>query len=336
MTMNLVLSRYGMFGYEKKEITPNVTKIFVGDKSVAVKKAKRKDLINRFRMTYQLARYYRLSMIVPLYISKQNELAVQSGGEWYYVMPWIESSANPSASYYTRLFSELASIHTRTAHVSSCNPEYYKEWADRQQKETEQHFLRYEKKIGQVENRHYMSPCEYQLCYLYPLFHDVCRRAGRWYNRWQDYLSEEKQMRTVLCHGSLRPSHVLQGKNGLMFINWESAHMGHPGTDLGSLIRNALSSPRPPFDTIEKGLRDYRNKTSLERNELAWMMLYLMRTDLFLSHVDQYLNRQQSAPEVKWAQRFERFRFYFSNLLSLEEKVNQMLQEYSDDQIQSK
>ncbi|TCT27140.1 spore coat protein YsxE [Melghiribacillus thermohalophilus] len=331
MTTNLILARYGMFGYQKEPITPRVTKVYTGDRHVAVKKTSRHDIYPRFQMAYRLARIKKLHSIIPLYLTREQELAVQINGDWYYVMPWIEPPANSVPSIYPESFSELAAIHKKTSQVFPIDPHFYRKWIETRRSQVDESFGWFEKKIGQVENQHYMSPSGYQLCNLYPLFYDVCKKANRWYSRWYHCLSREQKMRTVLCHGALSPSHILSSMQGPVFINWESAHMGHPGEDLANLLRHSLASPRPPFDHLETGLEDYIHQLSFKKSEISWAVLHLMHTDFFFKYVNQYFNQRDRYSEVNWVQRFERFRFYFSNLMTLEQKMDHILQNQRTD-----
>lgn len=328
-----VLHAYGLYPVEIQRVSSHLYKVNTGARYVAVKQlSSKKRGMREWMQVYQMANDYHLPQIIPVYMTRNNELYTSISDHYYYVTPWIHTLETEEPQYPVDIFYEsIGEIHSRTITSTSVKEDHRESAVEQQKEQMELWQQELEHWVEQFERRHYMAPIELQVC---THFRDVMKTlslTNTWYDRWLEDIQVDKKVRQSLCHGNLRPSHFIYDANQPYFINWESAHMNHPITDLASYFKRMIRYHDAPVESLVSTFSTYEDKLSLLNSERSLFALHLLDPEPYLNQVRAYAEGHDKRTHAFQVQSLERSYFALKHALSIQENLQQA-REYVQDQ----
>ncbi len=317
-----ILHHYDLYPFQIEKMTGKTAKVFTGNQYVVVKKSKNQNIHYTFPHVYRLASEHQLTSIIPLFVTKQRTLIVPGKSHFYYVMPWVKEKIKEDyPPSYLPLFKEMANIHRKTNVERKMEIQHLEGWVTKQKQRVKNNFHRFERWISSFEAKHFMSPGELLLCYLYAPIREVCKQLEYWYDEWWRAMEETKMIRYSLCHGQLAPSHYLETERGPIILNWEMAHMGEAVKDIAQFYYNICQYSDIKQDNLIENLNTYEQYRSLLQSEYASLAIQILQLNTFIKKVHLFVENRPLHSEVDWVRQFERFQIYINHALYIQNEL---------------
>lgn len=271
-----VLKNYKLYPLTIERITDKVYKVTdYHNHQYALKKTSLdKELFYNWYYVYTKARDQNLKYILPLYMTRDNNIFVSLKGHIYYLSPWISKVKNID---YKGIHKIIGNIHSETLGKKRVKIESFI-----------QKLTTYENKIKQLKNTsiqtieyfegtHYMSPVQLQFC---THFHHIMEAINRIENECEG-LKELSKNGTIdwnisLTHGNIKSEHILFDGHSNYLINWEKSSYNYPIYDLIPFYITEAKARIAKEGELLEGFDEYMKTIKLNEYELSLMKIYLL------------------------------------------------------------
>src|SRR5690625_803697 len=285
-----VLAAYNIYPLQIEQITDNVYKVSDGNSDYALK---RSSLNNEretqlWRHVYEQAYHQHFLSILPVYLTKDEELYSIQNQDVYYLTPWLdEASVQKDKQTIEQFYSVIGNIHAKTRQVQTVAAQEF--LPDFQEYAAYCNHVQ-ESLLGFVEGyekNRYMSPFELSVCTQY---RDVDNSLKELKRRTQQIIDMEED--TVpwsfsLCHSNLQFSHMLKTRQ-LHLINWEKVRYDNAAMDLSVFFKNEMKQFNAPADDMVNLFKVYMRENELTKTELYMLSVYLLDPGPYIKLVKNY------------------------------------------------
>jgi len=247
--------------------------------------------------------------VVPVLPTKYGDYAVSDGEFTYYLMPWFEDNEQFQQPTQPKevMIEELAKLHgltekTQDRDVDSLDDSFQllkKRWDTRK--------LEVEKYRDNIEQHTYYSPFELTLLTHFERMSFMAQEAEVHLQKWLELSKEKKNIRSVLCHGKPKMSHVRFDEYGTAyFLNFEKAVLDTPARDLALLFRHFFQAG--PWDEMEgqHWLNIYEKHFAFFDEEKHLFISYLAFPENIYQMIDHYQDPDQTKSELHMVMQLER------------------------------
>ncbi|MCD5323747.1 MULTISPECIES: phosphotransferase [Pontibacillus] len=320
-----VLSFYGLTAYEMEQYSDKVTKAYTPVGPVAVKRSEMDErTLHHWLETYRQIENYQFQHVMPLYMAANKELYVSYGDHIYYVMPWMDTPNRDTPPYpFEQLYRTIGKMHKRTLHTEVVKREDYEERMNNRKTQLQQYRESLAKWVQTFEEHHYMSPVELQICTHYRDLDKVCEISMDWCDRFLDDLEEDKQVRTALIHGNVKPSHFLYDDSKPYLLNWERSKTYYPAYDITTYFYHVLRYHDAPVDQLISTFSYYEEQLPLLNSERCLLALFLLNPESYIRQIESYVNDSQAIGQPFLVQKFERSYYVLRHALDVQEQIEQ-------------
>lgn len=321
--LQTILKNYGMTAYDMKKITSRLYKVYVGDRSVAVKQMKNNRDPQQVMKVYNLAKESNLSQVIPVYLTRTGSLFSEYEQQRYYVMPWIEGQEQDTPTYrFESIYKTIGSLHKKTVQSQEFSGDA-SEFVKQQRDKMKRMFSKLEDHISQFEKRHYMAPVELQICTQFKEVGKAFELMEKWYERWEEDINEDETVRYAFSHGNLTSGHFIYDDQHPYLINWEKAHWGHPMEDLSGYIRSYLKFHDAPIEQIVKTFSSYEAQFSLLNSERSLLALHLLQPSPYLQALDTYVDNREQIVQTRFTAHLSRLHRTIVHATQIQESLEQ-------------
>src|SRR5699024_1846284 len=291
MKLERVMERFGVHSLELSPVTEKVYYITDGKHEYALKKSSlTKDSVhhwvNVFHQTYRL----NLPGILPVYLTKEEQLYCMFDNEIYYLTPWIKPVKDKLNLEH--FFKYLGKIHQITKSYQTISYENMKSKFEAYLVACEKNYRILLSSVEQFEKNKYMSPLELLVCTQFISLERVYHVLKGFIKRFIENREDEKTWNVSLCHGNLSCEHILQS-NQPLFINWEKSCYHHSIYDLSIFFKNTVKNYGTEGDSLHEMFIYYMKENELRIDELYLLAIYLLDMQKIISILKKYLNRKQ-------------------------------------------
>lgn len=271
-----VLKNYQLDPITIERITDKVYKITDNrnDQYALKKTSFDQELFYNWYYVYTKAREQNLKYILPLYMTRDNNIFVSLKGYIYYLSPWISQVKNFD---YKEIHKIIGHIHFETLGNKKLKADSFL-----------QNLTTYENKIKQLKNTsiqtieyfegtHYMSPVQLQFC---THFHHIMEAINRIETELEG-LKELSKNETIdwkisLTHGDMKSEHILFDGHSYYLLNWEKSSYHYPIYDLISFYITETKARIVKDSDLLKGFDEYMKTIKLNDHELSLMKIFLL------------------------------------------------------------
>lgn len=287
-----VLYSYGIRVHDIEQITPNLFKIEDGRNIYALKKSMlTTKTIAEWEHVYSEAAHNEFKSIVPVYMTKHNQLFVQQHNQIYYLSPWIVTEKEE----LEKLFEAIGNIHFKTKYEQKIDQKSLIKSFKEYQSICNQHHKTLLQYVEYFEAQHFMAPVELQVC---THFRDIELSIRHLLKRIEKFIEAEKEhdgWSFSLCHGKLTRDHVLSTLNEQYIINWESSSYNYPIFDLVFFFQHEMKKYHMSSEEMFTGFSAYMKQNKLTGNELNLLLIYLLDCTTYLNQVEQYTQNKSDS-----------------------------------------
>ncbi|QDP40756.1 phosphotransferase [Radiobacillus deserti] len=294
-----VLENYQIASTNIIPITSRVYKIQSHHLSFALKRSKLdENSLRKWQQVYNIANKQHLSSILPVFLTKGQDISYLYDGNYYYLSPWCESREVDEPEHEMESFmKELGTIHKQSKQSYPFDRQLAGKQIKKEKKQLNQMEHRLTSYVEKFERRRYMAPFELRVCTHY---RDLIR-AFHVLHEWYDtYLEEIEKMTSItisLCHGNLRSSHKVFQQDMTYFINWEHAYFGPPVQDLASYLFYEAKYHDNRIDYIIQSLPVYEASNPLEEYEKNLLAIHSLNPSYYMNVIQRYLKREYKRPQ---------------------------------------
>jgi len=306
-----ILHQYAILPQSIIRVTNRLYQIKANGKQYALKRSKmKKDNLEMWLSVYDIANKNELYAVLPLYLTKQNQLYTEMEEELYYLTPWIEgNSSTHSKDALESILRQLGMIHLRTKKIYKLKKDdIEKQFLPYQEfcKDTEKQLLEI---LEAIEKKLYPSPYELQVLTHFRDVVDAVKISQQLVDRIILLTDSEPGWGTSLTHGSLQKSHLFEH----YLINWEQASFKHASLDLNDLFKNE-SADFGVGELLLTLFPAYLEENPFGALELAFLALYLLNPMEYLNLVKAYLADRNRSTMVEQTIKLEyaHRRLYFA------------------------
>lgn len=275
-----VLKEYNISPLKIESVTNHLFKVITASGNYALKKAQlSKKSTHNWIHVYHSVNERKSNYILPLYVTRGNNLFLSLKDKIYYLSPWIKQKKDIDFLKVNRAIRDI--------HFESLGEQKYKRslFLDR--------LALYKNKIKNLKNQavkiieefeesHYMSPVELQYC---THFHKIMMAFQMIEEELEglakDKLDETMEGNICLSHGNYKRDHYLFDGQREYVINWEKSSYTYPIIDLISLYNNELTSNTAHPHTLIEAFKDYSKKVKLKEFEVSLLNLYMLDPSLY-------------------------------------------------------
>src|SRR5699024_6492113 len=151
-----------------EQITDNVSKVFDGQHTYALKKSRLTDTtVAEWEKVYHQAYQYQLHGLLPVYKTLDGTLTTLDTHAYYYLTPWMPDDNANKSQQIERLYDALGSIHAKTKQAIHIDAEAIIEQFKHYQKQMKDHRTFLSECIALFEQSHFMAPVELFFCTHY-------------------------------------------------------------------------------------------------------------------------------------------------------------------------
>ncbi len=320
-----VLASYKLSAYEVEVQSDKVYKAYTPVGPVAVKRSSLdRQTIQDWIEVYRKIESYQFQHVVPLYMTSERELFVEHKGAIYYVMPWIETPNRDTPPYpFEQLYRTIGQMHKRSLHTKVVKREDYEDLMNNRKTQLQNYREVLAKWVTTFEQRHYMSPVELQICTHYRDLDKVCEIGMEWCDRFLDDLEEDKQIRTALIHGNVKPTHFVYDDSTPYLLNWERAKTYYPVYDITTYFYHVLRYHDAPVDQLISTFSYYEEQLPLLNSERCLLALFLLNPEPYIHQVEAYVNGAQASGQPFLVQKLERSYYVLRHALDVQEQIEQ-------------
>lgn len=299
-----ILQHYEIYPQGFDPITNRLTKIKANGRQYALKRSKLDQrTVKQWENVYHTASQNNLHEIVPVYLTREKQLYVEEDGEYYYLIPWIETSPiNRNENYITSTYQQLGKIHVQTKNMYDLNKEKLDDNFNAYKVSCQERQRQLFQWIQQIEQIHYPSPFQLQLLTYYRDLRISLERSQMLVDRIISLADSESIWGVSLNHGALEREHVFEH----YIINWEKADYRHAVFDLKELLqKEAMKFPQLQQGYIQS-FPVYLEENPLNELERCLLCLYLLNIDDYLSYIEDNLTSRGQHSQIDVSMELER------------------------------
>lgn len=281
-----ILENYNLFPQAIVAVTERLDKVKAGGKEYALKRSRlNKQSIQTWMSMYARANQENLHEVIPVYLTRNRKMYVESAGEFYYLTPWIKANNRfIGENRIQSVYRQIGQIHVKTKKLYQLNKTELTSRFQTFQKNCSKDESRLLAWVEAMEERHYPSPFELQVLTHYRDIRVSLFRSRQLVDEILSYAEEESNWGVSLNHGNLQAGHLFDH----YIINWESASYKHAVYDLIHLFRyGAVQEPQLKKYFL-KNFSIYMEENPLTSLERALLCLYLLNSNNYLRIVEGY------------------------------------------------
>lgn len=301
-----ILQHYAILPQGMTKVTNRLTQVKANGRKYALKRSKlNQETIKQWVSVYHTASRQNLHEIVPIYLTKDKQLFVKKGKEYYYLMPWIEKNrTNPDENRVHSIYQQIGRIHVQTKSLYALNKNKLSDNFNSYKDNCKRDETRLLAWIERIEQTHYPSPFELQVLTYYRDLRLSLHRSQALVDRIISLSEEEDSWGVSLNHGNLEVGHLFEH----YIINWERASYKHAVYDLTDLLhQETVKEPHLQKEFIQS-FPVYMEENPLNNLEQSLLCLYLLNTDSYLRLIESYSQSPQKIDsDLKVSMKLERY-----------------------------
>lgn len=298
-TIKKVLDIYGVYPMTIDKITDRVYRVNDGRFEYALKQSSmRKETIANWEKTYQQAFEQNLSMILPVYITKNGELYAELEDSIYYLTPWIDAEKMKRDKQNIEiLFRNLGMVHAKTKKEQMIAADAFIRNFDTYRLFCEDTAANLLSTVEQFEKSRYMSPFELLVCTQYRDLEYALKEIYKRLERLTNQEDEKISWNYSLCHGHLNFSHMLFS-NQPYLLNLEKAKIDSAVMDLAALFKSEIRYYDSPSEALIEQFSSYTGENELTDNELQLLAVHLLDPAEYSSIIQDVVNERTDGSTV--------------------------------------
>ncbi|WP_017755984.1 spore coat protein YsxE [Calidifontibacillus oryziterrae] len=305
-----------------------IIKIYSKKGTFALKETELTDVQRKsFLFTIQTLHLNGYRHSVPIYPTQSGEYMIHRDGMYYYLMPWLEGKGVEKENRENELMKQIAKVHIVTANKEKINKEYYKKYYEKAIYRAEIRKLDYERYIDQCEKRLYMSPYDLLYCTYFNLFMQMEQFSLNQLEDWYNNVLEKTNNRIVICHGNVRPSHLLYDENGHPYLtSFERSFTASPIYDLLYYFKKLFyKTPQFSSSTLQQ-YNQYNHHNHLTEDERLLFMYYLTKTSGIYNCIKHYRN-DRTLPEKTSVVQLQRYIWQLQAAKAFVQQLQQVIEQ---------
>lgn len=266
---------------------------------------------------------------VPIFPTTTGDYLFQEDGNIYYLMPWIESTANrlEVGERQVDLMKLAARFHAVTATKTDIKQDNSKNFYENTKNNLEKRRLDYERYIDRCEKKLYMSPYELLYCTFFNHFMKMEQIALRWLEEWYILASEKKQDRIVICHGNLSANHLLYDENGQSyFTSFDRSFIASPIYDLLYYFKRMFYQFPQSASKATEWYSHYNRQNYITEDERLLLFYYLTETSKIHRNIQQY-QVDRTIPEKSFVAKLQRSIWQIQAAHAFVDQLNHAIEE---------
>ena len=154
--------------------------------------------------------------------------------EEYEITEYIEEYKIPKEQKIIDMIYLVSLLHNKTTHYKETTEDEYKELYEDINNNIEYLYGYYNDLITIIENKTYMSPCEYLIARNFTKILETLYYSKQELDNWYKMVKEKHKQRLVVLHNNLELDHFIENENKYL-ISWNKAKIGIPVFDLYKL-----------------------------------------------------------------------------------------------------
>ncbi|NBJ68673.1 MULTISPECIES: hypothetical protein [Clostridia] len=286
-TLKAVLQAYSIQPFYIEKQTEHLYKVQDHYQQYALKQSRlTQETVGMWEQVYNIAYTDFLSLVLPVYLTKQGKLYEIQGDSIYYVTPWKGNSLTElDQPTIEKLFQSIGRMHAKTKQQQMVESDQLKRTFQHYKQHCKQLQLELLAAVEQFEKNRFMSPFELLVC---TQFKELDYSLQETVRRIDQLLYEQEENSTwyySLCHKNITTSHTLTHQAQLYLINWEKAGFDYPIFDLVTFFHQETSEYDAPLDLFMHGFDKYMDENELTKKELYLLVIQLLDTQAYLACV---------------------------------------------------
>ncbi|ENH97938.1 hypothetical protein J416_02751 [Gracilibacillus halophilus YIM-C55.5] len=278
-------------------ITDRITQVRTKDQLYALRKARLSiSDVGRWEALCQFVQQQYIYGYIPVYQTHQQTFYVVEHDTVYYLMPWIETNIpeqDQPIHEYADIFHSLGKLHAST---------WQKQNLNRSQLQNLDHNSSFIQTIREqllsmirfFEAKRFMSPLELQACMYYRDIETVINEVEHWQNFYQEALQQTDYVHYCLCHGHVKPSHHLHGRNHQFFINYEFSQFASPISDLAQYFSHVFTYHDTDLEKLQEGFMIYQQYLPINDVEKTLLIIQLLSPLNYLQQLHDYVQQSET------------------------------------------
>lgn len=281
-----VLAPYGIIAVDVQQISNRLYKVSDGKNTYALKKSHLlENNIDTWSTVFHQAYMSHLTSILPVYLTRTNDMFSKLNGNYYYMTPWIDEKRTEKG--IGQILKSLGQIHNKTKYSTG----YASEQVKKQFRSYREQCINYKRQllfyIETFEDRRYMSPVELMICTQYRDMEQVFLGLDASIERFIEIQQEQHDWNYCLCHGNLSPSHILLAEQ-VYFINWETTCYHNPVFDLSVFLKSHSETFDGPAKAMLNQFENYMHENKLDTGEIYLLAIYLLDPKEYMELIERY------------------------------------------------
>ncbi|MCF3941899.1 hypothetical protein [Oceanobacillus alkalisoli] len=319
-----ILKAYHLFPQGIVPVTDRLDKVKAGGKEYALKRSRlNEQSIQTWKSIYTRANQQNLHEVIPVYLTRDRKMYVESAGAFYYLTPWIETNNRfIGENRIQSIYKQIGRIHVQTKSLHRLNKQELSSRFQTYQKSCSKDESRLLAWIETMEESHYPSPFELQVLTHYRDIRFSLNRSQQLVDEILSYAEGESDWGISLNHGNLQAGHLFEH----YIINWERASYKHAIYDLYDLFRNGAVQEPQLKNHFLQNFAIYLEENPLTSLEQALLCLYLLNSNKYLRIVENYHTAKENYPShltlsIELEQIYRQLIFGLSFQEMLEQKI---------------
>ncbi|UFT97938.1 aminoglycoside phosphotransferase family protein [Radiobacillus kanasensis] len=294
-----VLENYQIASTNMIPITSRLYKVQSHNLSFALKRSKLEaSSLSMWQQVYSIANKEQLSSILPVFLTRDQDISCVYDTDYYYLTPWCEAREVDEPDHEMESFmKEIGTIHNRTKRSHPFDKSRAMKQIQKEKKRLNQMERKLTAYVEKFEQRRYMAPFELRVCTQYRDILHAFRALHEWYDEYLDEVEDIKAFPIALCHGDLRSSHKVFQQEMTYFLNWEHAYFGPPVQDLASYLFHEAKYHDNRVDYIIQSMPIYESYNPLEDYEKSLLAIHSLNPSYYLNVINRYLKQEYNRPQ---------------------------------------
>lgn len=290
MDLERVITYYGITPTEIAEITQQAYFLSNGQQEYFLKKSQLSEqTLPHWESVFHQAYRLNLPGIMPVYVTRDEQLHCKVSNDIYYLTPWEHS--DDKMLDLNLFYKHLATIHDLTKIEHKTEPQTTVASFEAYLSEIDKYHRWLLAAVEEFERNKYMSPFELMICTQYMSLVQVLNTLKTMTQRFIDQHEEETIWRLSLCHGQLTRDHIIQSEQ-LKIVNWEKAAYHHPIYDLNIFFEDMMTSQQAPIASLINHFDSYLEINDFSTSEFYLLTIYLLDVQKYIAILLNYLKQK--------------------------------------------
>lgn len=295
-----ILQVYGLEHVHYYPVTDRLYRITDGEREYALKQSTlTENTIDNWQSLIRLANDYNMDSFLPVYVTREQEVCVSTGGNYFYLTPWVAESRKMSEEQSIQSFYKtIAIMHRETKQTEEIKSEGIIEIAKFFQSASDRAAHMLLEEVQTFEQERYMSPFGLLVCTQYRDVSNAIQKCKETADQLATMSEADTIFQTCINHGNLRLSHWVSP----YLVNWERAYVSSPVSDLTTFFFDVLEDGHPDRLYID-AFSAYMDENKLTDQELQLLSIYLLNPRPYLSIMKAYREQKTiTIPFIKQLQ----------------------------------